>query len=241
MDEFNEYFRLPGRKAQEDLSEPSLFVKEGSANDEIQLCDDPADDALGFVPGSKKSGQFADVLPRGVGMFFVDGGVSKGDPLALTGTSNKHGYVQQYTDQAHTFVGYATQAASDGEEVLAIVDVFATGPVRQLSITTGSEGDQTADAFDVDLDQNLPHDDDWLVEVYDNNMDPSSNIQITSQGSGSLQTAADQDSAIARLHTDGTETLRFLDSSGTLSATVHVVCTPLDSEGEVREFDLPYS
>lgn len=235
---------IAGRTAEEDMGDPALLVKDGSGSENFQLCTGASDDVLGFTKTGLRSGQHGAVVTAvgTVVLLHADGSISQNDPLAPSGSGgSKAGYAKSHGGGEETFVGIALQGASDNDEFQALFLAGTDRGVRSLSEDTGSEGDQVSDAFDVDLTQNIAAADDWLVEVYDNNMDASSNIQITSQGSGSLQTAADQDSAIARLHTDGTETLRFLDSSGSLSATVHVVCTPLNGDGEVKQFDLTYS
>lgn len=235
---------IAGRTAEEDMGDPALLVKEGSGTENFQLTTGSSDRVLGYTKTGLRSGQHGAVVTAvgSICLLHADGAISQGDELAPSGAGgSKAGYVTTHGGGEDTFVGFALQAASDNEEVKVLFLAGVDRAARSLSVSTGSEGDVATDAFDVDFTQNIAAADDWLVEVYDDNMDPSSNVQISSQGSGSLQTSASQDSAIARLHTDGTETLRFKDSSGTLAATVHVVCTPLEGEGEVKEFDLTYS
>jgi len=244
IDELPTSLRISGRSSEEDTDHPGLLVKEGTGDEGFQLTDSVTDRVLGYLTMGVRSGQYESVKTAqgAVVLLKNDGSVSQGDRLAPSGSGGaKAGYVKSSEDVTETFVGYALQAANDDEEVQVLVLANVDAPNRSLTVDTGAEDDVVSNAFDVDLTQNLAAADDWLVEVYDDNMDPSSNIQITSQGSGSLQTAASQDSAIARLHTDGTETLRFMDGSGTLSATVHVECTPLNGDGEVKQFDLTYS
>lgn len=233
--------RLAGYKAENDIDveQATKLVKRGSAKDQVAKTTSATDGVIGVAVSSRSSGERIKVMGPGFYEGIAEGSISQGDRLVPSGSTD--GAVTASDDVTETFVGYAREAASDGDKVIYEFRLKG-GDVRKFdSIDTGSEGDQTSDAFDVDFTQNLAAADDWLVEVYDNNMDASSNVQISSQGSGSLQTAGSQDSAIAQLASDGTETLRFTDSSGSLSATVHVVCTPLNGEGVVEEFDLTYS
>lgn len=232
---------ISGRVAEEDMGEPGYLVKEGTGAENFQLTDAVDDRVLGYTKTGLRTGQHGAVVtvPGSVVLLHNDGAVTQGDRMAVSGTND--GHVTASEDQTDTFVGYALQDAGAGEEVQVLFLANVDEPARALSVATGSEGDQATDAFDVDLTQNLAAADRWLIEVYDNNLDPSSNVQISSQGSETLVSATDQDAAIVDLSADGTATLRFTDSSGTLSADVHVECTPLNGDGEEKQFTLPYS
>jgi len=228
--------KIQGRQSEEDMPDASMLVKEGTGNSEFTPTVDPADEVLGYTNTGLKQGQHGAIV-SGLGsvtLLMADGAVAKGDRLAPSGAGGaKAGYVKASEDVTETFVGYALQACSDGEEFLAVYLGRADEPERILSATPGAEGDAVADAFDIGLDQNLASTDEWTVEAFSDDGTRATDIEFSLQdGNGSMVLGTNTNGvAIFQLHTDGTETLRALDGSGALAADVHLVFRPVDGDG----------
>lgn len=233
---------LKGRKAEVDMSEPGLLVKDGTADNEFDLTSSTTDTPLGYTPSGLQAGQYEDVTVT-VGttvLLNIDGSCSAFDRLVPSGTTN--GYITASDDPADTFIGYALQSASDGDEVKVLWLHRTRGPQRELTLSPGSEGDQVSDAFDIGLSQNLAEASKWMVRAFSQDGSRATNIQLSLQdGNGTEINSSGNDLLIFTLHTDGTETLRALDGSGSLSADVELVFTPLDTEGEAVHETLTYS
>lgn len=237
---------IPGRTAEEAMSDPAVLVKEGSGTTNFQMTDSATDRVLGYTRTGLESGQHGAIVSAigGAPLMFADGSISQGDRLAVSGSGGgKQGYVKASEDVTETFVGYALQDANDGEEVRVLYQAGLTGPIRELTTTPGSEADQVANAFDIGLSQNLAHDDRWKVQALSDDGTAATDIHFSLQdGNGTMHTGTPENGvAEFTLHTDGTETLRALDNSGAINGDVHFEYEPVNGEGVAHSETLTYS
>lgn len=234
--------RYPGETAENaiDAQEQVKLVKRGSNSDQVALTTAATDVPIGVIGSSRSAGQEIQVLGDGFYQVIADGAVSQGDRLVPSGSTD--GAVQASEDKSETFVGFALKAASDGDAFWAYIEVRPDDLIRIMeTIDTGSEGDQATDAFDVDLQQNLQDSDRWIVKALEDDGSLSTDIQISSQGNETFVTAGGNAREIFDLGGSGDATIRFLDSSGTKTADVHIVLIPVNEEGREEQFTLTYS
>lgn len=234
--------QLTGRKAEVDMSEPGLLVKDGTGDREYDLTSDPTDVPFGYTPSGIQQGQYEGIAVTvgTVVLLNLDGSCSALDRLVPSGTTD--GYVTASDDVTETFIGLALQSQSDGDEVPVLWLHRTRGPQRELTLSPGSEGDQVSDAFDIGLSQNLAAADRWMVRAFSQDGSRATDIEFSLQdGNGTEVNSAGNDLLIFDLHTDGTETLRALDGSGALAADVELVFTPLDGEGNEVHQTLTYA